>query len=67
MIIRTLLSVALATVVMGCASTPTSPPAPEPPSYRAPWPGVAAPQFSDLLLTYGASNVASKRAETLDG
>lgn len=67
MIIRTLVYMALAAVVVGCTSTPTSPPAPEPPSYRAPWAGVAGPQFSDLLVTYGASNLASKRAETLDG
>lgn len=65
MIIRALISVSLALLIGGCASTP--PQAPDAPSFRAPWADHATPQFSDLLVTYGTSNLSSKRAETLDG
>ncbi len=64
MITRKLIPVASALLIGGCASAP--PQAPEPPSFRAPWADYASPQFSDLLVAFGISNLSSKRAETLD-
>lgn len=55
---------ALATgALTSCSLAPAAPAAP---SYQARWAAFAKPAFSDLLASYGASNVQRSRSETLD-
>lgn len=53
----------LALLIAGCAATPQTPPAAR---YAAPWAELSKPAFPDLLASYGASNLATRREETLD-
>ena len=67
MITRTFMAVALATLASSCASTaPTSAPIVAATEYRAPWADYGKPVFRDLLVSYGAANLATQREATLD-
>ena len=67
MITRTFMAGALATLASSCASTaPTSAPIVAATEYRAPWADYGKPVFRDLLVSYGAANLATQREATLD-
>tara|TARA_R110000822_G_scaffold97549_8_gene221368 strand:+ start:33677 stop:34462 length:786 start_codon:yes stop_codon:yes gene_type:complete len=63
MTIRTFISTAFILVLGGCASTPE---APEAPSFQAPWAEHGRPEFRDLLVSYGTTNLQLRRDEALD-
>lgn len=63
MIRRALLAASLATLIGGCAATPSATP---PPTFQAPWAAHSRPEFRDLVMAYAASNLPSQRTEVLD-
>jgi len=63
MMIRTFISAAFILILGGCASTPEAPVAP---SLQAPWAEYGRPEFRDLLVSYGTTNLHLRRDDALD-
>lgn len=53
------------TLQIGCATAPEHAPI-HPQKAQAPWAGLTAPEFRNLLASYGAAHLSAQRDETLD-